>query len=145
MRRRFYITWSGEKYVLSENYKKIVIPPYLFIGKFLKLGKMPLAVVCEAKVYYEGSEGEGYLTYKVIRDIEKFMKLKEKIKEIKVALLEYSISYVVLSSNLPYIEVEVEDGKELNHVRKVIEYVLNERKFDVEERMQGSPLLGYIT
>ena len=70
---------------------------------------------------------------------------REKIKEIKVALLEYSISYVVLSSNLPYIEVEVEDGKELNHVRKVIEYVLNERKFDVEERMQGSPLLGYIT
>ncbi|MHA1626681.1 MAG: hypothetical protein ACTSYT_02165 [Candidatus Asgardarchaeia archaeon] len=134
MRRRFYITWNSEKYVLSEDYKKIVIPPYLFIGKFLKLGKMPLAVVCEAKVYYEGSEGEGYLTYKIIRDIEKFMKLKERIKEIKVALLERSISYVALSSNLPYLEVEVEDEEELNHVKKVIEYVLNERKFDLEEK-----------
>ncbi|MHA1860438.1 MAG: hypothetical protein ACTSVF_05010 [Candidatus Asgardarchaeia archaeon] len=134
MRRRFYITWNGKKYVLSEDYKKIVIPPYLFIGKFLKLGKMPLAVVCEAKVYYEGSEGEGYLTYKIIRDIEKFMKLKERIKEIKVALLECSISYVALSSNLPYLEVEVEDEEELNHVKKVIEYVLNERKFDLEEK-----------
>jgi len=73
------------------------------------------------------------------------MKLREKIKGLKIALLEYSISYIALSSNLPYLEVEVEDEENLDRVRKVVEYVINEKRFDLEEKKWRSPLLGRIT